>query len=117
MINIKNSLFSYDNEGSSICLLNVDMPKGYVTRIRRTKDLEYPTNSNDYVLRMLSLLELAAHGKAAIDNTHKLICQTRVSPSVSTGGDSKFLLRSFISSTTQTSSSSSKTKKPRKMAS
>ena len=50
-------------------MLDVDSPQGYVTRIRRVAKQLYPTISDDYVQRMIPLLQLAFHGKRIMEDT------------------------------------------------
>ena len=51
---------------------SMDVLKGYVSRIRRTKPLSYPTGSIDYALRMAPLLQLAAVTKKKMEQTLSL---------------------------------------------
>ncbi|KAI9258017.1 hypothetical protein BDA99DRAFT_583608 [Phascolomyces articulosus] len=94
---------------------DADIPDGHIVRIRRTNELECPSDNDDYVLKILSLLELASYGKAIIDDTYSLCCQTRVPPSA-TGNPSPLPL-SFspsIDNQVQSSNASGSAKKSRK---
>ncbi|KAI7853859.1 hypothetical protein BDC45DRAFT_606323 [Circinella umbellata] len=88
----KAHVIGYNINGNAVRLIDADVPGGHIVRIRRTDELEYPTNSDGYALKMVSLLELASYGKAIIDDTYALCCQTRVPPSA--GGMPSLLPRS-----------------------
>ena len=95
--------------------MDVDIPEGHIVRIRRVDELVYPINNDDYVFKMLSLLELAIYGKMIVDDTYAQCCKTRVHPSVA--NDSNLVPPSFFPTNTQspsTSDSSSSSKKSRK---
>ncbi|KAG2218284.1 hypothetical protein INT45_002406 [Circinella minor] len=49
---------------------DADIPGGHIVKIRQTDELEYPSDNNDYVLKIVSLLELASYGKAIINDTY-----------------------------------------------
>ena len=53
-------------------MLDMDSPKGYVSRIRHTKPIQYPTCSEDYVARIGPLIELALIVKKKIEATLKV---------------------------------------------
>ena len=59
-------------------MLDVDSPKGYITRVRPIKDLPYPTCSDDFVSRIIPLLELAIQGKILVDKTLKKFRNTKM---------------------------------------
>ena len=102
--------------GSSIRLIDADLPDGHIIRLQRTDKLEYLMSNDDYVFKMLSLLELAAYGKTIIDDTFTLCCETRVPPCV--GGELSLVPPSFMpasdSQDSSSSSSSNRSKKNRK---
>ena len=75
-------------------MIDADIPGGNIVRIRRADELEYPSDNDDYVLKMLSLLELTSYGKAIIDDTYSLCCQPRIPPSAT--GNPSLLPPSFI---------------------
>ena len=52
-------------------MLDMDVPKGYVSRIRRTTPLAYPTCSDDFVLRLIPLIQLASVAKQKMEKTLK----------------------------------------------
>ena len=56
--------------GNKISLIDMDMPSGYVTRIRRTKQVSYPDSSENFSVRIGPLLELAAIGKTIAEKTN-----------------------------------------------
>ena len=64
--------------GCAITMLDVDSTKGYITRVRPIKDLSYPTCNDDFVSRIIPLLELAIHGKILIDKTLKKFRNTKM---------------------------------------
>ncbi|KAI9494030.1 hypothetical protein BDB00DRAFT_956181 [Zychaea mexicana] len=105
----KAHVLGYNVNGNGITMMDVDMPKGYVTRVRRTNELLYPTSSDDYTGRMLSLLELAAIGKAIVDDTLDLCTNARVGLSVS-GAGSTLVPPSFVTTAAQNSPSTSSSK-------
>ncbi|KAG0166403.1 hypothetical protein DFQ28_006568, partial [Apophysomyces sp. BC1034] len=80
-----NKTYYIRSIGDSISLIDVDAPRGYVTRIRRVRDLPFPTDSEDYAQRMTPLLELAAHGKAIVEDTLYRYRHTRIPLTISTG--------------------------------
>ena len=59
-------------------MLDMDSPKGYVSRIRHTKPIQYPTCSEDYVARIGPLIELAVIVKKKIEATLKVYQKTRI---------------------------------------
>ncbi|KAG2217377.1 hypothetical protein INT45_007387 [Circinella minor] len=128
----KVDIVGYSIHGNQITMLDMDVPKGYVSRIRRIKPLTYPTCSEDFVLRLIPLIELAIIAKEKMEKTLHLyrntliglqmarhttpvlpLCPFSSSPSAnnSTTGSTSSLLSSSIndplSSSTSTSASSS----------
>ncbi|KAI9243278.1 hypothetical protein BDA99DRAFT_577561 [Phascolomyces articulosus] len=101
----KAHVLGYNINSTGITLLDVDCYKGNVVRIWRTHELVYPMADDDYVSNILAILELAAHGKAIVDNTYKLYYTTRIRPSANDGKD--LVAPSFVPSEIQQSSSSS----------
>ncbi|KAG2220148.1 hypothetical protein INT45_013846, partial [Circinella minor] len=71
-------ILGYHITENMITMLDVDSPKGYITRIRRIKDLPYPTCNDDFVSRIIPLLELAIHGKLLVDKTLKKFRNTKM---------------------------------------
>ncbi|KAI9484340.1 hypothetical protein BDB00DRAFT_153947 [Zychaea mexicana] len=57
--------------GDKVSLMDMDIPDGYVTRIRRTKQVAYPDSSKNFIVRIGPLLELAAIGKEIVEDTYK----------------------------------------------
>ncbi|KAI8084432.1 uncharacterized protein BX664DRAFT_315990 [Halteromyces radiatus] len=57
--------------------------KGYVTRIRRKKEMTYPSSSTDYITCMVPLLHLAAVGKSIMEDTLQIFHRTRRSLTLS----------------------------------
>ncbi|KAG2221989.1 hypothetical protein INT45_006689 [Circinella minor] len=49
----------YDMTGDKVVLLETDVRKGFVTRIRRTIPLEYPSSNENFTSRLLPLMNLA----------------------------------------------------------
>ncbi|KAI7858168.1 hypothetical protein BDC45DRAFT_565515 [Circinella umbellata] len=62
-------ILGYNINGNSVVLLDANVPKGYVTRIRRINPIPYPTCSDDYIQRIIPLLKIAVNGKMIIDST------------------------------------------------
>ncbi|KAI9260676.1 hypothetical protein BDA99DRAFT_88669 [Phascolomyces articulosus] len=71
-------ILGYHINEDTTAMLDVDCPKGYVTRIRRIENLLYPTCNDDFVSRFVPLLELAIHGKLMVDKTLKKIRNTKI---------------------------------------
>ncbi|KAI7854741.1 hypothetical protein BDC45DRAFT_122786 [Circinella umbellata] len=108
----KAHILGYNINGDAVRLIDADIPDGHIVRIRRTNELEYPSDNDDYVLKIVSLLELASYGKAIIDDTYSLCCQTRVPPLAT--DNSSLLPPSFslsIDNQAQSSNASSSAKK------
>ena len=57
-------------------MVDVDCPKGFVTRVRRTTSLFFPTSQDDYVIRMVPLLELSIIIKMKMERTFDLYKNT-----------------------------------------
>ncbi|KAI9466435.1 hypothetical protein BDB00DRAFT_872194 [Zychaea mexicana] len=57
--------------GDKVSLMDMDIPDGYVTRIRRTKQVAYPDSSKNFIVHIGPLLELAAIGKEIVEDTYK----------------------------------------------
>ncbi|KAG2223091.1 hypothetical protein INT45_008939 [Circinella minor] len=68
----KIHIVGYNINGPSIQLLDLDSPKGYVTRIRRTLANDYPTSKKDLTVRISSLARLAALGKTIVKETETM---------------------------------------------
>ena len=62
--------------GSQISLLEMSVPKGYISRIRRTKPMSIPSSNDDYVIRMIPLIKLAVAGKQKMERTLNLYSST-----------------------------------------
>ncbi|KAI7857926.1 hypothetical protein BDC45DRAFT_554510 [Circinella umbellata] len=71
-------ILGYHITENMISMLDVDSPKGYITRIRPIKDIPYPTCNDDFVSRIIPLLELAIHGKLLVDKTLKKFRNTKM---------------------------------------
>ncbi|KAG2218355.1 hypothetical protein INT45_012974 [Circinella minor] len=111
----KAHVLGYNINGNSVRLIDADVPGGHIVRIRRTDELKYPSNNDDYILKIISLLEIASYGKTIIDDTYSLCCKTRVPPSFSS--NSSILPPSFVpdnANRTQSSNSSGSGNKSRK---
>ena len=54
-------------------MLQMDVPNGHVCRIRRLREMLYPSNATNYVPYMLGLLKLAAMGKQIMEDTLAVI--------------------------------------------
>lgn len=74
-----------------ITLLRMDSPTSYFCRIRRTNALSYPTSDDEYIARMVSLLELAVNGKLILEQSYKICSKTRV-PVAAKGNSNSFIL-------------------------
>ncbi|KAG2224540.1 hypothetical protein INT45_004385 [Circinella minor] len=53
-----------------VSMLDMDSPKGYVSQIRHTVSIDYPSCSEDYVARIGSLIELASIVKKKIPSKY-----------------------------------------------
>ncbi|KAG2221220.1 hypothetical protein INT45_013931 [Circinella minor] len=69
-------IIGYSISGGSVSLLDVDIPKGFVTRIRRTEPLDFPDNNRTLVTKMLPFLNLACVGKRIMEKTLDLTSTT-----------------------------------------
>ncbi|KAI8149278.1 hypothetical protein BJV82DRAFT_587343 [Fennellomyces sp. T-0311] len=65
----KIGITGYLINGNEITLLYMDAPKGYITRIRRTKPISYPSCSDDFVIRIIPVLQLATIAKQKMEAT------------------------------------------------
>ncbi|KAG0169475.1 hypothetical protein DFQ29_009678 [Apophysomyces sp. BC1021] len=77
-------VLGYSMSGGHVSLLDVDVPYGYMTRIRRTSPLEFPSNSENFINKLLPLLELTLIGKNIMESTLALVNKTRTPITVST---------------------------------
>ncbi|KAG2218873.1 hypothetical protein INT45_003940 [Circinella minor] len=68
----KAHVLGYNINGDAVRLIDADILDGHIVRIRRISELEYPSDNDDYILKVVSLLELASYGKAIIDDTYSL---------------------------------------------
>ncbi|CDH53141.1 hypothetical protein RO3G_08569 [Lichtheimia corymbifera JMRC:FSU:9682] len=102
-------IIGYNINGLDVNMMDMDAPMGYVTRIRRLKEMSYPSNSDDYITCMIPLLQLAVLGKVIMDDTLKTINHTPRSLSVSNHPSARLNFPPcFLPSSTASSS-----KKPR----
>ncbi|KAI9007868.1 hypothetical protein CLU79DRAFT_777690 [Phycomyces nitens] len=65
----KVNIVGYNIQDNQLSYMNMDTPKGYITRIRRLKQLPYPTTSRDYTARMPALLTIAYNGFKTMNDT------------------------------------------------
>ncbi|KAL1933711.1 hypothetical protein VTP01DRAFT_7801, partial [Rhizomucor pusillus] len=100
-------VLGYSMNGGHVSLLDVDVPYGYITRIRRTDPLEFPDNNENFISKLLPLLELALIGKNIMESTLALVNKTRRPITVSTGKTHWCLPSNFKPSTSPSSSSAS----------
>ncbi|KAG0178932.1 hypothetical protein DFQ28_003560, partial [Apophysomyces sp. BC1034] len=90
----------YSINGGRICMLDVDVPCGYITRIRRTQAIEFPSCDENYISRMLPLLELVLVGQSIMENTLAVVNKTRQPLKVSESTKHWFLPATFMLSST-----------------
>ncbi|KAG2216298.1 hypothetical protein INT45_012770 [Circinella minor] len=63
----------YNISRDKIQLLDMDCPQGFITRIRRTSKIAYPSTTADYPARIASILRLAVNCKSIIQDTQKKV--------------------------------------------
>ncbi|KAI9278969.1 hypothetical protein BDA99DRAFT_554561 [Phascolomyces articulosus] len=66
-------VIGYSISGGCVSLLDVSIPKSFITIIRRTDPLEYPNKNNNLMPRLCPLLNLACIGKETMEQTLYLI--------------------------------------------
>ncbi|CAO3674989.1 unnamed protein product [Rhizopus stolonifer] len=100
----KVNIVGYSIQDNRISYMNMDSPKGYITRIRRLKQLPYPTSSQDYTARMPALLTVAYNGFKTMNDTLSSIqsCKSQILPVIHSD-DTFFLPPTLKSSKTTTS--------------
>ncbi|KAG2219831.1 hypothetical protein INT45_006274 [Circinella minor] len=99
-------ILGYNINGNSVVLLDANVPKGYVTRIRRINPIPYPTCSDDYIQRIIPLIKIAVNGKMIIDSTLNKYRSTSFDL-IDTGDETVVLPPSFIPCRKLTTPSSS----------
>ncbi|KAI7859393.1 hypothetical protein BDC45DRAFT_475199 [Circinella umbellata] len=75
----KLHILGYMIMGNKVSLLDMDIPDGYVTRIRRTKPATYPHGSKNFAVRIAPLLQLAAIGKKIVEDTFEIYSEQEIS--------------------------------------
>ncbi|KAI7851221.1 hypothetical protein BDC45DRAFT_572304 [Circinella umbellata] len=93
--------------GKKISLMDMDIPKGYVTRIRRTKQVLYPDSSDNFVVRIGPLLELAAIGKEIAEDTYKKFSNNVIPLSAATDEPEEYVIPPHVSGLSSLASSPS----------
>ena len=88
--------FYWIHLGDCVSLLDVSIPKGFITIIRRTDPLEFPNKNSNLVLRLCPLLNLACIGKEMMEQTLHLIDTTMRPVSLSTGRNHWCLPPNFV---------------------
>lgn len=85
----------------------MDVPCGYITRIRRTEAIEHPSCNENYISKMLLLLELALAGRSIRKDTLMILNTARKPLRVSDSTQHWFLPPTFMPSPSSTFSSAS----------
>ncbi|KAI9272796.1 hypothetical protein BDA99DRAFT_556395 [Phascolomyces articulosus] len=62
-------IIGYSITDGCASLLDVNIPAGFITRVRKTNSLNFPHTEPNLVSRLLPLMTLAYHGKRIIDET------------------------------------------------
>ncbi|CAO3593894.1 unnamed protein product [Absidia cylindrospora] len=108
-------IIGYLISGANITLMDMDSPKGYVTRIRHLDKLTFPSTSNNYISRIVHLLQLAITGKMMMEDTVRLIDRSPMTMSDSNSMTAPILPPCFIpSSNTSKPSTGGSTKSPKR---
>ncbi|KAI9019208.1 hypothetical protein CLU79DRAFT_705285 [Phycomyces nitens] len=58
--------------GTKITMLSMDIPAGYICRVRKMKPLSYPTNCRQFIKRVIPILRLALKAKATMVHTRDI---------------------------------------------
>ncbi|OAD77523.1 hypothetical protein PHYBLDRAFT_141406 [Phycomyces blakesleeanus NRRL 1555(-)] len=58
--------------GTKATMLSMDIPAGYVSRVRKMKPLYYPTNARQFTNRLIPILKLALKAKSTMIHTRNL---------------------------------------------
>ncbi|KAG2224554.1 hypothetical protein INT45_004399 [Circinella minor] len=95
-------MIGYMITGEQVSMLDMDSPKGYVSRVRHTVAIDYPSCSEDYVARIGPLIELASIVKTKIETTLKIYQTTRIPLEVAKHGSFTLPPNPFSSSTSST---------------
>ncbi|KAI8144670.1 hypothetical protein BJV82DRAFT_605789 [Fennellomyces sp. T-0311] len=109
--------------GDEVTLIDADSPNGYITRIRRTHPISFPTSADNFIVRITPLLELATVAMLKMEGTlhhfnnteiplqgsraRHLVLPPTFSPPTSAVQSTSSLSTSIPSSSTSTPSSSS----------
>ncbi|KAI9494784.1 hypothetical protein BDB00DRAFT_927974 [Zychaea mexicana] len=88
----KCHVVGYSISGGSVSLMDVDIPKGFVTRVRRTEQLDFPENNKTLMTRILPLLNLACVGKKIMEKTLDITSSTMRPLSLSSPGKNHWCL-------------------------
>ncbi|KAI9271767.1 hypothetical protein BDA99DRAFT_556980 [Phascolomyces articulosus] len=105
----KLHILGYSIIGNKISLLDMDIPKGYVMRIRRSKQVGYPDSKDNFIVRMAPLLQLAIIGKEIAETTYNIFSNDEIPLEE---GDNEGLVippRIYISPSTSSSETSTST--------
>ncbi|KAI9488485.1 hypothetical protein BDB00DRAFT_932686 [Zychaea mexicana] len=70
---VLRDMLLYSITGGSTSLLDVNIPAGFVTRVRKTEPLRFPHTDSNLVSRLLPLMTLAYSGKKILDKTVDLL--------------------------------------------
>ncbi|CAO3643431.1 unnamed protein product [Cunninghamella blakesleeana] len=65
----------YSIMGTKINMIYMDIPKGYICRISRSKPLYFPTISSQLIRMMIPLLSLSWNGKKIMNESFKLLSE------------------------------------------
>lgn len=63
------NIIGYQIQGAKLVYMKLDYPEGYICRIRRTKDLDYPSSLNDYKSRMPAIIRSVYEGFKTMNDT------------------------------------------------
>ncbi|KAG2217669.1 hypothetical protein INT45_006178 [Circinella minor] len=94
----QSHVIGYSISGGCVSLLDVSIPKGFITVIRRTEPLDFPNKNKNLVSRLCPLLNLACIGKTMMEQTLTLIDNTMRPISLSNGRNHWCLLPNFVPS-------------------
>ncbi|KAI7852740.1 hypothetical protein BDC45DRAFT_512415 [Circinella umbellata] len=99
--------------GGNASLLDVNIPAGFITRVRKTEPLNFPHRDSNFVSRLLPLMTLACKGKKILDETIRLLDRAPRPITMSTGDDHWCPPQNFILPSTSSTTSSSSSKRRR----
>ncbi|KAG2224773.1 hypothetical protein INT45_005297 [Circinella minor] len=104
-------VIGYSIIGGSASLLDVNIPAGFITRVRKTEPLKFPHTDSNLISRLLPLMTLAYNGKKILDKTADLLDNVPQRITMSSNGTHWCLPPNFIIPSPSSSSSSSPSKR------